>query len=451
MAITKQPHYPVKASASSPSAVSASNSMRQSNQRVSKPAAPIQRSQLDPRSLTSQHILQLQRMIGNRAVAQLMKSQTSPNIIQPVRSNHPTVHSNPSGQVIQRVAHSVINLTDASVTPKEGAEDLSWDEFSEEYTDLKEKADGGATTIKLTDNQTRAIVYIDDVIVQTLALAKTNGKWYEESLDDYEPDEVEFVLDQTTPKDPEVLVLAKRLESKMNEKISEGDLKQLYKSVSDLPAIAKAMDNMGDATTYDWSILFTRLIQGPSRSIIAGVLEAGKGHFKIATLLQQLNTNPLTALERVTIAAKWGNDDTYLHYAQNMAISADSSKGRLQGTQLAAAVELGEAITWSRPQADRNYVHGADPLAQPRTGFITATIGGVPISIHAHWYRLSTLGHVAGKITSAHVQVAGANDLEINQWSFLKGLLTEIVAQFNEPGGHLPSTDNGIGNLTITV
>jgi hypothetical protein len=37
------------------------------------------------------------------------------------------------------------------------------------------------------------------------------------------------------------------------------------------------------------------------------------------------------------------------------------------------------------------------------------------------------------------VQVAGANDLEINQWPFLNGLLTEIVAQFNAPGGHLPT------------
>ncbi len=378
-----------------------------------------------------------------------MKSQTSPNIIQPVRSSHPTVQSNPSGQVIQRVAHSVINLTDASVTAKEGAKGLSWDEFSEEYKDLKEKADGGATTIKLTDNQTRAIVYIDDVIVQTLA--KTNGKWYEESLDDYEPDEVEYVLDRTAPEDSDGLVLAKRLKDEMGEDISEAELKQLYKSVSDLPTIAKAMDNMVGATPYEWSILFTRLKEGPSRSIIAGVLEAGNGHFTIATLLQQLNTNPSTAIDRVTIAATWGNNDTYLHYAQNMAISKESSEGRLRGTRLAAAVELGEAITWNRPQADRNYVHGADPLAQPRTGFITATIGGVPISIHAHWYRLSALGHVAGKITSAHVQFAGANDLEINQWSFLNGLMTEIVAQFNEPGGHLPSTDNGIGNLTITV
>jgi hypothetical protein len=75
-------------------------------------------------------------MIGNRAVAQLMKSQTSPNTIQPVHSSRPTVQSNPSGQVIQRVAHSVINLTDVSVTAKEGAEALSWDEFSEEHEKL---------------------------------------------------------------------------------------------------------------------------------------------------------------------------------------------------------------------------------------------------------------------------------------------------------------------------
>ncbi|WP_275901027.1 hypothetical protein [Paenibacillus periandrae] len=42
MALTKQSHYPVKASTSSLSAVSAFDSMSQSSQQVSKPTAPIQ-------------------------------------------------------------------------------------------------------------------------------------------------------------------------------------------------------------------------------------------------------------------------------------------------------------------------------------------------------------------------------------------------------------------------
>lgn len=438
-----QPHYPVQVNLKSLNTVSSSDNMRQQNQTKSKPAALNQRSQLEPRALTSHHVHQLQRMIGNRAVSQFIKSHTNPNAIQPAKSSSPTIQSNPSGQVIQRVAHSVINLSDTSVTAKEGAEDLSWDDFTEEYEDLKEAATAEATVIKLTDNQTTAIIYdSNDVIIQTLT--KIDGEWTEQ--EGYEMDEVEYVLDRTVPDDPDGLILAKKLKDEMEEDISEANLKQLYKSVSDLPAIATALNNMGDAEPYDWTVLLTRLTQGLDRKIIAGVLEEGKNHFTIAALLNTMNTNPSTAVSRVKIAASWGDDDTYLRYAQSMSISTDSPISRILGTRLAAAVEVDADITWERPQEDVHYAGGNNQAAQPRTGFLQAELDdGTIIEIHAHWYRIN-----GGKITSAHVQAGGANGLEINKWNHLSGLMTEIINRFNEPGANLPTGQDGNGTLTLT-
>ncbi|MCD1257253.1 hypothetical protein B5M42_000190 [Paenibacillus athensensis] len=379
--------------------------------------------------------IQLQRMYGNRAVLQMVQRRFTPM----------------TTPAIQRVAYHTINYDNETVAPTDGAAAMSFDTFKEDYADLYALLDAGSI-VKLTDGGNTALVYSsDNVLMHTYKCV--GGNWEEDEENVYNDEEIEYTLDRAMPENEDDLEIARLLKAQVNDDDAvNAAMPQLYNKIADLPDIKRAIDNMpGAATAYEWSVLMTRLTTNPSRLTIADVMEAGGAHFSAGILLNTLTLAGNGAAFRVQTAAGWGNADEYLEHANNMQISPGSTPSHLLATRLAAAVDAGAAIVWTRYQADVHYNGGHFQLAEPRTGFLRAVVGGVTIDIHAHWHRVAAQGQTPGQIVSMHVQHGGANGLEINQWPHLNDLKNEVVNQFNNAaGGNQPSGAGGAGVLALT-
>jgi|GEM_PF-2974696 len=378
--------------------------------------------------------VQLQRMYGNRAVSQMLQRRFTPM----------------TTPAIQRVAYHRINYDQENVQSVDGAEAMDWGTFQQNYAELYGMLDAGSI-VKLTDNKSTALVFdSNDALMAAYKLV--GGHWVEDN-NAYNPEEIDYTLDRAMPENEDDLEIASLLKARVgDEDAVNAALPQLYNKIADLPDIKRAIDNMPAASTpYEWNVLMTRLITNPSRKTIADVMEAGGAHFSANALLNTLTIAGNGAAFRVQTAAGWGNADEYLTYANHMQISPQSPPAHLLATQLAGAVAAGAAIVWSRYQADVHYNGGNFQLAEPRTGFLRAVVGGVTIDIHAHWHRVAAQGQTPGQVVSMHVQFAGQNGLEINQWAHLNTLTNEVVNQFNTAaGGNQPSGPGGAGVLVLT-